>query len=329
MPRKKRTIVEETLPDNPSIENDDIADMVCVLSKVYKLNTTGKSFCFQTTDPVDEVSIQIQYPTGGKFIVQEYNSMAQVLNTTHIDIEPKPLAAVANGNGGDIRSQMLLDELAFTRNMMLQLINGLVNNKGQQAATPLGELAQAMQVVHQMGSANNPVDLIIKGMELGVKSTGGAPDWKAQLVETAKDVLPAVMQTMNSARQVQPQGPPTMIQAPATMIKQGIDWIKPRIIGGMDTDSAVNWLITNANDPMCNQLLMHAAQGIESFIAIDPEIANEPYKTWFSNAILALKEWYAAQSTNQDDNDGGTGDDTDTPNDESVGTGKSTIRKIG
>ena len=332
MPRKKRTIVEETLPDNPTIENDDIADMVCVLSKVYKLNTTGKSFCFQTTDPVDEVSIQIQYPTGGKFIVQEYNSMAQVLNTTHIDIEPKPLAAVTNGNGGDIRSQMLLDELAFTRNMMLQLINGLVNNKGQQAATPLGELAQAMQVVHQMGSASNPVDLIVKGMELGMKSSGGAPDWKAQLVETAKDVLPAVMQTLNT-RQPQPQQGQAMIAHNTvngmSLIKQGLDWLKPRIIGGMDTDSAVNWVIANANDPICNQLLMHAAQGIESFVAIDPEIANEPYKTWFSNAIQALKEWYAAQSANQDDNDGGIGDDTNAPNDESVSTGKSTIRKIG
>jgi len=330
MPRKKRTIVEETLPDNPATEDETITDFMCVLTKVHKLSGADRFFCFQSETPVDEVLIQSQYPAGGKFIVTEYNSAGSLLDTKLINIEAKPFATTnGNGSGDDIRTRMLLEELTFTRNMMLQMMNGLFNSKTQQTATPLGEIAQVMQTIHSMSPAINPTELVLKGMELGIKANGGAPDWKAQLAETAKDILPAVVQTMSAARQPQPQQGPMMIQqAPTALIKQGLDWLKPRIIGGMDTESAVNMVITNANEPMCQQLLTYAAQGIDAFIAVDPEIANEPYKTWFTNAIQALKEWYAAQSANQNDDERRIGDDTDTTDDENVGAGKSTIRKI-
>lgn len=332
MPRKKKTIVEETLPDNPSIEQDDIADIVCVLTKVYKLNSGGKSFCFQTTEPVDEVSIQAQYPSGGKFVVLEYNGLNQVINTTHIDIEPKPLTVEANGNGSDVRTQMLMQELAFSRNMMMEMIRGLFNGKQQSASTPLGELAQAMQVVHEMKAGSNPVDLIIKGMELGVKSNGGGGDWKAELVSAAKDVIPAVVQTMGATRQTQ-QGQQTMIQAtPASMIKQGIDWLKPQILGGMTVDLAIGWVIQNRYDPLCQQLMSNAIKGdVNTFIQIDPEIANEPYKTWFITAIQLLKDEYAAaqaQSTDENDNERGNGDRSDVASNESVSVGKPIVTKV-
>ena len=324
MPRKKRTIVEETIPDAVE-EQDDITSIVCVLTKVYKLNGGGKSFCFQTTEPVDEVTIQAQYPTGGKFVALGYNTLNQIIHTEHIDIEPKPITAIAT-NGGDTRSQMLMEELAFSRQMMMQMIQGLFQSKGQQAATPLGELAQAMQVVNDMSAKSNPSDLILKGMELGMKANGGAPDWKAQLVETAKEIVPVVF----AARQPQ-QVQHTMIQtAPSALIKQGIDWLKPKILSGMTVDLAVGWVIQNANDPLNQQLITNAIKGdINTFIEFDAEIANEPYRTWFTNAIQLLKdEWNAAQSANQNDNDGGDRDDSDTTVDENISAGKSKIVKV-
>ncbi len=326
MPRKKRTIVEETIPDAAE-ESTEFVDNIIVVTKVYKLNAGSRSFCFQTTEPVDELSIQAQYPTGGKFVVLEYNSLNNLLNTNHFEIEPKPSTALATNGDGDIRTRMLLDELAFTRNMMLQLIQGISNNK---SATPLGEIASVMQTIHQMTPANNPTDLVLKGMELGMKANGGSPDWKTQLVETAKEVLPPIMQTFSAARQTQ-QVQPTMIQqAPAAaMMKQGIDWLKPKIIGGMNTDLAASWVIQNANDPLCQQLLSHAIRGdITTFIEIDPEIANEPYRSWFFNAIQQLKEWYAAQTTVENDSDGGTGDSADVATHAATGSGKPSIVKV-
>jgi len=327
MPRKKKTIVEETIPDAVEDRGEDMSDIICVLTKVYKLNSGGKSFCFQTTEPVDEVSIQAQYPTGGKFIVQEYNSINDVIRTQHIDIEPRPLTNDPSLNNGDIRIQLLMQELSHSRNMMMEMIRGMFNSTNKPASTPLGELAQAMQVVHEMKSGSNPVDLIIKGMELGAKANGST-DWKAELVNAAKDTLPAIANAMSATRQIQ-QGQTPMIQTtPAAMIKQGIDWLKPKILSGMDTGLAIGWVVQNSNDPLCQQLLAHAIQGdINTFIQIDPEIGNEPYRTWFTSAIQQLKEWYAAQNANQNNIDGGIGDDSDVADDEVISSGKSKIVK--
>jgi len=332
MPRKKKTIVEETLPDDAP-DTGDLADVICVLSKVYKLNSGGKSFCFQTTEPVDEVYIQAQYPTGGKFIVLEYNTLNQVMGTTHIDIEPKPLSVVPIGNGGDLQSRMLLDELSFTRTMMLKMIEGLTSGRTQQANTPIGELAQAMQVVNEMSSKSNPVDLIVKGMELGIQANGGAPDWKAQLAETAKQIIPAFVAKQQTVQISQGQQP--MIQTtPVAMIKQGIDWLKPKILSGMTVDLAIGWVIQNANDPTCNQLIANAIKGdVNTFIEFDPELANEPYRTWFETAIQLLKDEYAAaqqqQGDNTDDHERGDRDRSDIASHENAGAGKSKIAKIG
>lgn len=328
MPRKKRTIVEETIPDAIP-ENEDISDIVCTLTKVYKLNAGSKSFCFQSTEPVDEVMIQAQYPSGGKFIVLEYNSMNQPLNTSHIEIEPKQLSVVANGNSDDIRTRMLMEELAFTRNMMLQMINGVFSGKSQVSATPLGEIAQVMQVMNEMSPKTSPVDLIIKGMELGSKATGGT-DWKAELVSAAKDVIPAVVSTMGAVRQTQQVQQTMIAQTPAALIKQGIEWLKPKIISGMSPDLAVGWVIQNANDPLCQQLLTHAIQGdVNTFIQIDSEISNEPYQSWFTTAIQMLKdEFNAAQSSDSDDIDRGTRNSSDVASNENTGSRKSNIVKV-
>lgn len=333
MPRKKRTIVEETIPDaTPEVENE--FGSLIVLTKVHKLNGTDRAFCFQSDTPVDEVTLQNMYPLGGKFIVTEYNSANELVgNPTVLTIEAKPntAQAIASSGAEDIRTRMLLEELAFTRNMMLQMINGVFNSKSQATGTPLGELAQAMQMLHTISPQNNSADLILKGMELGMKANGSGGDWKTALVDTAKDIAPVVVQAFGAARtaQAQQQGQVTMIPAtPATMLKQGLDWLKPRIISGLEVDLAVGWVIQNANDPMCQQLLSHAAQGLEAFVSVDPEIANEPYKTWFTTAIVNLRQWYAAQSANQDDNERGTGDDTDITIDAPISIGKSTVAKV-
>src|SRR5262245_30965428 len=94
MPRKKRTstVIEEVLPDEKNTETgkDEITDYVIVLSKVYKINQVAKAFAFQTEAPVDEVGIQDRYPTGGKFLVLEFNANGEQVNSDTFDIEAKP-----------------------------------------------------------------------------------------------------------------------------------------------------------------------------------------------------------------------------------------------
>jgi hypothetical protein len=332
--RKKKTIVEETIPDEnqtgTGVEND-ITDYVVSHTKVYKISAGDRAFCFQAFEPVDEVYIQSQVPSGGKFIAIEFNSLNEELARNNFVIEPKTLVRTT-GEPSDVRSQMLMDELSFTRNMMLQLINGLVNkgSNGATGGTPLGELAQAMTMIHEISPKNNPVDLIIKGMEIGSKSVGGGGDWKAELVSAAKEVLPGAMQLLNTSRQPQPQqGQPMITTTPAAELQKGLTWIKGKIIAGMMPDLAVNWVILNANESPYNQILATSIQGtIDNFIALDAEIANEPYRSWFENAIAMLKEWYAEQSNDTHDNERGNGDGTDVEPNEAIGSKQSPIKKV-
>lgn len=336
MPRKKKTIIEENLPDETpqgAGAGDDITDFLVVLTKVYKLNGATRSFCFVATEPVDEVLIQNQYPAGGKFIAVEYNAMNEVVRTTPIDIEPKPLTnvpATINGNG---ELAMLREELSFQRNMVTQMINGLfqskINGNGDQLS--MLEMVQVMQGLKDLGGkgGSSPVDLLIKGMELGAKTNGGG-DWKTDLIATAKEVLPPIANSIAQARQ--PQGTTRMIQTtttPADVLKQGIAWIKTKILTGMQPDLAVGMLVQFANDPQYQPILATAIQGdINTFISIDPEIANEPYRSWFTVAIEELKGWYAEQSTTENDNERGNGDSADVAGNANTGTRKPKIEKV-
>ena len=333
--RKKRTIIDEEIPAENVSVNDDLADFVIVNTKVYKVNAGEKSFCFQAQEPVDEVYIQQQYPTGGKFVVVELNAMNQQVRVQHINIEPRPLPATTNG-GGDIQTRLLLDELSYSRAMMLKMIEGMFNSRQQHAEqTPIGELITAVTGLHNMTAPKiDAAELILKGMDLGIKANGGnaAGDWKAELVTAAKEVLPAAIGAMQVRQPTTQQQQISMVQTtPAALVKQGIEWLKPRIISGMGPDLAVGWVIQNNADPLCQQLIAQAIQGdINSFIQFDAEISNEPYKTWFTNAILQLKEWYAEQQgATENDNDGGIGDGPDTPSDAVVSIGKSKVTKIG
>src|SRR5215831_7809915 len=339
MPRKKRTIIEENLPDETTkTESEDISDLLIVLTKVYRLNGATKSFCFQSNEPVDEVLIQTRYPNGGKFLVQEYNGMNEMVNHTTVDIEPAPpmttpLQTPTTGlSAVDIQNRMLLDELQWTRQMLLQLIS---NNNHGNGSTPVGELVAAMQGIHSI-AGKDPIDLLIKGMELGSKSGGAAQDWKSELIHTAKEIVPSALQAISSltpnhnSQQLQPNGQPMLSTlTPEGQLKFGLQWIRSRIMGGMTPDLAVNWLIQNANDPQYEPILSTAIQGnIDNFIALDPLIANEPYRTWFTTAIQMLKEWYAEQSAVIPDNDGGDGDSTDVADDADSSVGKPAIKKV-
>lgn len=326
MPRKKRTIVEETLPDKDEKElNEDVTDFVCVLTKVYKINGGAKAFCFQTELPVDEPYIQNQYPQGGRFLVVEFNANGEQINSDHVDIEAKPLTAGTvqpNGNGHHSEIAMLRDELTFSRNMILNMIQGMFNSK-QNNQTPVSELVQGVQAIHQLsGTGKDPVELLVKGIELANKFGGnnGGGDWKSDLVSAAKDVLPAAVQMLGNSRQPErivsamPVNTALPNPTPAGMLKEGLTWLKSRIIAGqMSPDFAAEMLIQfGSSDPRYQPILVTAIQGnIDNFITVDPDIANEPYRGWFTAAINIVKEWHHEQSGNDSSVDRTPGNDAD------------------
>lgn len=334
--RKRRTIVEETLDDkDEGTTNVDVADIIVVMSKVYKLNGGSKSFVTQSTEPVDEVFLQNSYPSGGKYVVYEYNTMNQLVNTANYDIEPKAIASNGNhsGNGNgmtvqDMQVRMLFDELSHSRQMVLQLITQLAQgNRGGS----VNELVTALASLHQITgnpTGKDPVELLIKGMELGQNGGKVSADWKAELISGIKEVAPAALQLMAAnqrqpvaALPASPNGVQPMTSTPEEILRAYLPQLKQEIIGGLNTELAVAWLTQHARNPEYIPMLSLAVQGtIDSFISIDPEIGNEPYRTWFTTVISDIKEWYREQQQVQTDSDmdGGNGNGADSRNDETV-----------
>lgn len=334
--RKKRTIVDEILPDeSPRNDNHDtdIADLVIVLSKVYRVNPNGKrAFSFQTSEAVDEVLIQDRSPNGGSFAVFEYNASGEVVNTATFDIEPKTVPSLSNSSSssGDIQVQMLMNELQWARGMVMQLLG----NRNSEA-TPMSEIVSAIKDMHSMsgGNGKDPVELILKGMELANKSNGGTGDWKTELISTAKEAIGPVLGALSQRQPPQqPIGEQQMIPAttPDTIVREAIKWLKGKILFGLTPDLAVDWILQNGNDPQYQPILATALNGtVDNFIAIDVEIGNEPYRTWFTTAINLIKDAYAEQSANNSDLDGGTGNITNVAIDAKSGASKSKLKKVG
>jgi hypothetical protein len=340
MPRKQRTIIDEVLDDKDKANssNDDIVDITPVLYKVYKINGVSRSFCCQSVESLDELAIQNQYPNGGKFEIHVFNSAGETIDKQAIDIEPKPqnmMTAIPNGNGhvsgqSDIQVRMLLDELQFSRQMILQM---LANKGGGSEQTSVTELITGMQGLHALTSQKDPVELLVKGMELG-KSNSGSFDWKESLINTVREVAVPALSAIGSmraspAQTFQANGPMPQVQLPpADVIKSGLIWLKSKILKGLDPGLAVDMLIMNADDPKYQPILTLAIRGsIENFVELDSEIENEPFKTWFTNAIQLLKDWYAEQNNDGGNMERGNGNGPDVAIDAKSGTRKLKVAK--
>lgn len=352
MPRKKRTIVEETLPDNsittPEGETimfgddtpiDEVFDTFGeepFLIKVYRITPTGSSWAFNITEKPNpamfESLIQDRCPMGGKFVCRFYKNNRIIEPSRHIEIEPKPVSNVpVTNNTNEVVINMLQQQLATFQNMVMAFI-GRPAPIAQQ--TPVNELVTVMTAMNAMnGNKPDSVDMLIKGMELGKGIGGAATDWKTELVSTAKDVLAPVAGAIAQHKlqqQNMPQANPSLQQIPertnngmapsGLLIKTALGTLKPKIMAGMlEPGLAVDWIIANATDAMYQPFLAMALQGdINTIIGIDPEFANEPYRGWATQVITMLKEAYA---NNQGNSDGRTGDHTDTTSNEIISSG--------
>lgn len=354
MPRKKRTIVEETIPDESIINQQDfqlqgdeaLDELVDTYGssnriKVYRINQTGRdSFCFETNDRISESYIQNRYPQGGRFRAQIYNGNTNIKIGPAIEyaIEPVPLTTpTTNGNGNGhnpinieaVQIQMMQQNMQFYQQMLLTMIQNM--NNGNQNQPNLTEMITALNGLNGLTQGKSGIDLIMKGMELGAKANGKS-DWKSDLMDTVKEVaVPAIEAYTVSQKISRPQqlsGEQPVQIPPSFIIQQGLKWLKTRITGGMPTLDAARWLAINGNDPQYQPFVVLAMQeGIEGFIKLDPEIANEPYKSWFTETIELLKEIYENARNADPDNDGGIGDNSDSSNDENVSVGKPKLTK--
>ena len=325
MPSKKKTIIEETIPDNASIpelgvresvtwetEEDVILERIkaqygetaAVKIKVYKI-IAGKGdpvFVFSSTENVDEEILQETYG-GGKYALRIF--IDGILKHTHfMEVADKPISKQANNNNGDSREQMLREQMAWNQRLLLTIL-GKPQPIAQQ--TPLTELVNAANLIKGNGGSNNMdamITLFTKGLEIGSGKSGDM-DWKTALVNTIKEIAPVVTGAIAQVKGGVPMpnnGQVVTAQLlPEQELQKGITFLKGKIVAGLPVGLALDWVVSNAHEYM-QFISLAMSKSFEEIVKIDPELANEPYNSWVRQFLEGLKEHFKESAT-MDDNE--------------------------
>lgn len=313
---KKRTIVEETIPDTPQQTSDISLPSTWSKIKVYKIvpGVPEPRYCFQVQTPIDEEGLQNSGYGGGRYELRYCDIDGQVINETIFEVADKPQPQTPLTPEA-LQIHMLREQKQQTHELLMAVLGA-----GGKASTPMSEIAQMwgiMQGGGGQGGGMNLIDVFIKGLELGRKTDGGSGDWKSMLIDAGREVLPTVAAAVAAhGKQPIPPGmlpnvihtngnPPIPVPIQPTMdvlVKAGLQYMKPRILAGMPYDLALEWITTNANDPTYQPIVNFAmAKTFDDLVLLDPEIANEPYKTWFSNVLTGIKEHFNELAKSEDE----------------------------
>jgi len=317
---KKKTIIEETVPDTPQPQADTQPEILraCAKIKVYKI-TPGipqPRYCFSLppNTTIDEEYLQNSSYGGGRYEVRYVDDTGADLDVITYEIADKPQSNTPL-SADAVQIQMLREQRQQTHELLMAVL-GTGNGK---AGTPMSELAAMWGIMQGNGGTNggmNMIDIFMKGLQLGKAAEGGG-DWKTMLIDAGREVLPTVAAAVAAhGKQPVPPGmlpnvPPANGTAPApvqppsdSLVKAGIAYMKPRIMAGMPYDLALEWITTNASDQTYQPIINFAmSKTFDDLVALDGDIANEPYKTWFSNVLKGIKEHFAELAKNDDDHE--------------------------
>lgn len=274
--------------------------------KVYKMNDAGiAEFCMVGgPSEVSDERIQSLFG-GGTYSMKVFvNGVFQESVTTAIAQPPKKNGSDLSESSPELR--MMRENNAFLQSLIIATLS-----KGGQS-TPIGELATAMATLKGIApEQKDPMDLILKGMDLAKSfSTAASPDWKTGIVDGLKDigktVLPVLAARQGNGQVQVMEAPQVASVSQEDMLKTGITYLKQQVLAGMPVDVVVNWISYNANQPQYQPFVgMVLNQDFETFMKIDPEIANEPYLSYFRTLHSGLREVFSQEHANEDVDDSG------------------------
>lgn len=331
--KKKTTTITEEIPDTAdaidggeaefdllSEDSESLANVLkqfgpaTVKIKVSKMTPKGAAYCFSTDEEIDEDFVQANYG-GGKYACRIFIN-GDYKQTIHLTIADRlqPNAPAAQQTSG-------LEALMREQNAFLTSLLTKVLGAGASAThTPVGELTQAMQTVQQMTGGNRQdtrFEDFMKGLEFARSLEPGANrDWKNDLLDVVRDVakpiIPIIageLMSKNGGKQpaqldaANPNQPVDITNE----IRAGIAYLKKKALQNMDVNLVLDWIIGNAAD---YQQFLHVVLTTDfaKFAALDPEIGNEPYATWFKNLYDGLRSAFTQSNDVDEDTDGNGGD---------------------
>lgn len=326
----KKTIIEETLPEREEI-NEGPTELDFNLEEVrttealaeileqfpdagitVKIFDQSGAYRFTPPDPRNIDPELIRKRCGaGNFVGRIYinGKYRQPIDIPIGEINPDPNDPQKT-TPGDSHSQ-------FLEKLLLTILarEPQTPANGNPAPTLL-EVVQSLSAVDQLrGKQESTLDTFIKGIEIGkgMGDGGGAFDWKQELFRlvagnapTILDGVQALVGQVGQRRNPPPPSPPVTVAAPPpegepegeqTVIpeiyyKEGIAFVKGRLLAGMDPDTIINWVYDNRDvqtyQPFLTAILR---EPFEYFEKIDAEIGQEPFRSKFlaiHNGIRSL-----------------------------------------
>jgi len=183
---------------------------------------------------------------GGDYIIKAYDSNSKISLKQHLSIEGEPIVQTARPMGLSVIQPSATPQLDIAALMQAmqesnrQLLAGLMQVMQPQQhsrADMLAELAQMRDIfgAPQQQSAINPMDMLIKGIELAgsmAPKAGGETSGMDVLLESIKSFAPAIgavvaQSASNQARAPQPRPAPTV--QPQAMIENTATAEQPQL----------------------------------------------------------------------------------------------------
>jgi hypothetical protein len=304
--RVKTTTVKEELPEeiteNTVDMSGDLGNLGLVLQQfpeptlmveVYKDESGHMEYCetIRGSHQIEKDTIRDTWG-GGKFELKIYDN-GQLEGTVVFRVAKRATPL----------NNPVMPNLDSQNQFLQKMVLTMLQNRPQESLS----LKDVIGLI-KPESPEKILEVLLKGMELG-KNGGAAADWKSELIHTVKDlgtsIIPGVMQ-LAANQNAHANGTTPVTVVPDAILSQGIAAMKQKVLAGLPVGLALDWIIANARDyePLLKAIM---ESGYEKFVTIDPELNNEPFKTWFTALHTGIKEIYASH-TNDADSDGTTGD---------------------
>jgi hypothetical protein len=350
-PRKRKTIVEEEIPESEVLEGQDTNEFDISLEQASDLETLNgvleqygiaDGILFRIYRIVDGVQKYVfEHPTldegfiqrergGGNYVARLFIN-GKFKRSIPVPIEDLPESenphANGNGNGGH---QQFLEKMLMA----------LIMKENHSTGPTLTEITSVLTNLDAMrGKQDSAIDMLMRGIQLAREiEPGGETNWKTEGVKLLKDAAPALIagvgQVLNNRNgnaippsapvpvshseiPPQPTTPEQEEQMMQFLLKRALGMLKAQFMMGLDSESALSLIQANMGDPNYAPIIQKfATMTFEELVTIDAEIGKEPFVTRFRDVHDGLRQYIAGEDSVDDDSRRDVGDHDHPGNDD-------------
>lgn len=300
-------------------EIDDLLSELPDANKVnvYRISQNGMAEYVGTGDPrvvCEQEYIRANYGAGKYrlliYVKGKYAKVHTLVVGAGIPGAPAIIPHINTNLGGSGEVGLLRQQLEQQHTLMLSIINAKQSG-GEKigdivaAVSAMQKLTQAPPPADPMGGMNAMLGVISKLMEIAKPEP--AVDEKTSWVRFAQEALSALPLVLDRAKGMiqATQAPPTAQAADergniavvteteraSHLLKQGIGFLKGKILKGQDPSDWVTYVLNQLDDSTWRTIALEVInRPWEQLELLDPEMKIEPFVGWFKSFVSELKE---------------------------------------